>query len=95
MRTVEDVKKAFHPIPSKEMTEVKKASIQRVEFAFENLVTELLDLVPECADRTAAFRKCLEAKFTAIQAITHTEVKIVDPVRKDNKPVQQGQGQRA
>lgn len=91
MQTTEEIKRAFHPIPSKEMTEVMKACIQKAEIKFVDLCEELLQIVPPCADRTAAFRKIMEAKFTCIQAITHHQPKIEDPVKKpayarDEKP---------
>lgn len=82
-KTQEDVKKAFHPIPSKELTEEMKARITRIEYAMVELATEVLDLVPESADRSAALRKILEAKFTCVQAITH--VAPIEPVKKDLK----------
>ena len=84
MRTAEEVKRTFHPVPSKEMTEVVKACVQKVEFLFVELCEELLLVVPECADRTAMFRKILEAKFTATQAITHHQPEIKDPIKGKN-----------
>lgn len=78
MRTKLDVIKAFSPAPGLSQTQNMKR--MKVEAAFKELATEVIDLVPESPDRTAALRKILNAKFECIQAITH--------------PIQQG-GQNA
>lgn len=91
MQTSEEVKRAFHPIPAKEMTEVMKQCVQQAEFRFVELVEELLQLVPACADRTAAFRKIMEAKFTCIHAITHHQAPIKDVIQKPKVQVSKAQ----
>jgi hypothetical protein len=90
IKTLEDLKRAFHPVASKELTEEMKARITRLEYACVEFGSEIIDLVPECADRTAALRKLLEAKFTCVQAITHTRVETKE-VKKDGKNAQQNQ----
>lgn len=69
MRNREEVVHAFTPNPK--LNEIQKQALLRTEMAFKELATEVVDLVPECADRTAALRKLLEAKMTCVQAITH------------------------
>jgi hypothetical protein len=71
MRTRDDVVAAFSPVPKALLTPSVLQRIDIVAAACQNLVLELLELVPESADRTAAFRKILEAKWTCTQAITH------------------------
>jgi hypothetical protein len=72
MRTPEDVTRAFTPVPGKELSEQQTQGIMLVQNAFLELASTIMIDVPECADRTAALRKLLEAKFTCVQAITHT-----------------------
>lgn len=81
IKTLDDVKKEFLPVPAKELTEPMKARITRLELAFVNMGHEMIDLVPDSAHRTSAFRKLIEAKFTCVQAITH-----VATVTKEMKP---------
>ncbi len=69
MRTKLEVLNAFTPNPR--LTQVQNMALMKTNKAFQDLAVELIDLVPECADRTAALRKLLESKFTCIQAITH------------------------
>lgn len=78
MNTLDEVKYAFNPVPAKQLTEVAKVSIVKIEMAFTTLASEILDLVPESADRTSAIRRILEAKFMSVQAITHTKPNIKD-----------------
>lgn len=69
MRTKEEVVFAFTPVGK--LDTVTQQHVLRTEIACKELATELMDLVPECADRTVALRKLLEVKMTCIQAITH------------------------
>lgn len=71
MRTREDVIDAF--TPKHKLSEGQKQRMLRLEVLMKETATEVLDLVPECADRTAALRKMLEAKRTLTQAITHSQ----------------------
>lgn len=71
MRTREEVKRAFQPIEGKPSL-VQSQAIMKITAAYQDLADQVMVDVPECADRTAAVRKLLESKFTAIQAITHT-----------------------
>lgn len=72
MRTREEVTKAFNPIDGKFLTETQKIMIHKMTTEFCDLAEKIAMDVPECADRTAALRLLLEAKFTCVQAITHT-----------------------
>lgn len=85
IKTLEELKTAFHPVPAKMLTEEMKARITRLEYACVEFGSEILDVVPESADRTAALRKLLEAKFTCVQAITHApgEIKTPNKGQKD------------
>ena len=69
MRTKDEVKYAFTPVGK--LDQAQKMRMMKIEKAFIELGTDIIDLVPECADRTSALRKLMEAKFTATQAITH------------------------
>lgn len=69
MRTREEVVSAFTPVVK--LSEVQKTAILKLEIAFRDLATDIVDLVPETPDRTAALRKLLESKFTCTQAVTH------------------------
>lgn len=79
MRTKEEVVHAFTPVGKLDPSNTQK--ILRVEVLMRETAQELMDLVPESADRTTAMRKLLEAKMTCVQAISH--VKAV-PVQKPN-----------
>lgn len=68
MRTQPEIKYAFEP---QKLSETQKHLILKTEMAFKELAETIIDLAPETADRTAALRKVLEAKFMTVQAITH------------------------
>lgn len=69
MRTKEEVIHAFTPVsPLKAEWSMKLLKIQN---QMKDTAMEIIDLVPDSPDRTAALRKLLECKFTCIQAITH------------------------
>ncbi len=70
MRTRDEVIHAFTPVMK--LSEGQKMRLLKLENQFKDTATEILDLVPECADRTSALRKLLEVKFTCSQAVTHT-----------------------
>lgn len=69
MRTRDEIIYAF--TPQEKLGPVQKAALQRMDTAFKELATDVLDNVPETADRTSALRKILEAKMMCSQAITH------------------------
>lgn len=72
MRTKDEALRALRPIPPKELSEVQKQAMLKMQVAVEEFAHEIFSNVPECADRTAAVRKLVECKMTCIQAITHT-----------------------
>ena len=67
--TKDEVVFAFSP--AGKLTEVQKTKIMKIENAFKDVATDIVDLVPCSADRSSALRKLLDAKFTCVQAITH------------------------
>lgn len=69
MRTREEIIHAFTPVGNLKSEE--QIRVMKVSNAFKDMALEVADLVPDCADKTAALRKLLEAKFTCVQAITH------------------------
>lgn len=69
MRTADEVKYAFTAVGKLDTGLSQR--ILRLEIAFRELASEVFDLVPESADRTAALRKLLESKMTCVQAISH------------------------
>lgn len=69
MRTLAEVKHAF--TPSGKLTSTQQIKMMKVQNAYENLSAEVMDLVPESADRTHALRQLLDSKFWCSQAITH------------------------
>lgn len=69
MRTREEVMFAFTPVGK--VSQKQQMCLMKIETAFKDLASEILDLVPESADRTSALRKCLEAKMMCSQAISH------------------------
>ncbi len=69
MRTVQEVTHAFTPVGKLDPATAQR--IYLVQVAFIEFAKEILELVPECADRTAAMRKLLEAKMSSVQALTH------------------------
>lgn len=71
MRTKEEALDAFTPVGP--LTQTQQVRVQRITNAFKELAIELMDVTPESADRTSALRKCLEAKFMCVQAITHAK----------------------
>lgn len=72
MRSREEVLDAIRPRDPKFLSEVQKQALLRIQLAFEELATSIIDDVPESADRTVACRKLLECKRDCVQAITHT-----------------------
>ena len=69
MRTQEEVRHAFSPVGK--LDPAQTARVQKLTVAFNELATEMLDLIPESSDRTSAMRMLLESKFMAVQAVTH------------------------
>lgn len=72
MRTNDEVKHAFQPVGGLSPTQTMK--MMKIQRAFEDCAGEVLDLVPESADRTYVLRQLLDCKFWAVQAITHEVV---------------------
>ncbi len=77
MRSKDEVKYAFTPVGK--LNKVQENCLLKLQVAFIELGTEIIDLVPNCADRTSALRKLQEAKFTCVQAITH----FVEPTKAE------------
>ncbi len=71
MRTLEEVKDAFTPVGL--MTATQQMRLLKLQNAFIEVATQIVDLVPESPNRTAAIRKMLEAKFTCVQEISHSK----------------------
>jgi len=69
MRTRSEILDAFTAV--KKVDPGQQARLTKIESAFKELSTDILDLVPESADRTVAMRSLLNAKFMCSQAITH------------------------
>lgn len=82
MRTKEEVVHAFTPVGKLDV--VTEQKLLKMQTLFKEAAAEILDLVPESADRTAALRKLLEAKMTCVQALTH-----VKPMQAPNSSVAQ------
>lgn len=70
MRSPEEVKHAFTPVGNK-LSEGQKMRLLKIQNLMTETALEVLELVPNCADRTSGLRKLLEAKFVFTQAITH------------------------
>lgn len=69
MRTLEEAKHAFKSVPITD--EDQKSALTVITAQFDQLVEHIYNEVPSTADRTAAVRKLLEAKWTCVQAVTH------------------------
>lgn len=70
LRTKQQVKEAFAATTGA-LTDGQKMCLLKIEKVFTDTAIEVMDLVPDSPDRTAAIRKLLEAKMTCSQAITH------------------------
>lgn len=71
MRTIEEIKFAFQPVSPNKLDPGQLQRLLKVSNCAQEFAEEILDLVPECADRTHALRMVLDAKFWSVQAITH------------------------
>lgn len=69
MRTPAEVKHAFTPV--NKLTESQKQRLYLIEKLCTEHALELMELVPDCADRTYSMRLLLQAKQTCTQAVTH------------------------
>lgn len=69
MRSSEDVKFAFTPVGK--LSERQKMVMLKLENNAKDLATDILEFVPDSADRTHALRLLLDVKFWCTQAITH------------------------
>lgn len=91
MRTREEVRFAFSPVGKLGQSETQR--ILRIEVLMKDTASELMDLVPESADRTAAMRKLLEVKMTCVQAISHcmtASVQVPNPSAAPTKEIEDG-----
>lgn len=97
MRTIEEIKVAFQPVSPAVLDAGQKQKLMIIANRAQEFAEEVLDLVPECADRTHALRLVLDAKFWCVQAITHygptiaaakpaAPVKPVDPAPTEPGP---------
>lgn len=73
MRTIDEIKHAFQPV-GKNLDQGQTHKILKIQSALQLAAEEILDLVPECADRTHAMRLVLDAKFWCTQAISHFQL---------------------
>jgi hypothetical protein len=82
MRNRLEIQDAFKAKPIDKLQQIR---LLKIEQAFLDLALDVEDLVPDSADRTAALRDLLKAKFQCVQAITH-------PVTKgqQTQPTQKG-----
>lgn len=80
MRTNEEIKHAFTPVGG--LSPVASMKLMKIEAAFKECAEQVLDLVPECADRTFVLRQLLDGKFWATQAVTHE----APPAKKSVSP---------
>lgn len=69
MRTAKEVDHAFTAV--KKLSPSQTQRLLNMEVRFKEMATDILDQVPESADRTSALRKLLETKMMCSQAITH------------------------
>jgi hypothetical protein len=75
MKTPAEVVHAFSSVDK--LSPGDNMRLLKINARFKDMASEVMDLVPECPDRTVALRKLLEAKFTCVQAITHANAKPV------------------
>lgn len=80
MKTVQEVKDAFTPVVKLEPGQV--ARLGKLNMAFIDLATDILDLVPSCEDREHSLIVLREAKHLCADAVTHAWPKTED---KENK----------
>lgn len=71
MRSIEEIKRAFQPVSPNQLDAGQKQRMLTVANRAQEFAEEILDLVPDCPDRTHALRLVLDAKFWTVQAITH------------------------
>lgn len=83
MRTLAEVKHAFTPVGKLDQT--KQIKMLHIQSGFEGMASEIMDKVPESADRTHALRQLLDAKFWCVQAITHEKGADSVPQEKQEK----------
>jgi hypothetical protein len=91
MRTQEEVSKAFEP--NEQLSAPQKFHLMAMTKSFQELASEIVQNVPESADRTAALRKLLEAKFSVMHAISHGSYAV--PETKKEVKNEQAQNQKA
>ncbi len=72
LRTLDDINYAFKPVGK--LDEVKHMKLMHLENGFLDLAQNVCELIPESPDRTAALRQLLQAKMSAVQALTHDEM---------------------
>jgi len=69
MRTLDEALYAMRPVGK--LNQVSQQALLHIENSFIELTRDIFRHVPECADRTSALRKLLEAKMMCSQAISH------------------------
>lgn len=69
MRTTQEVEHAF--TPNRKLSPGQVQKVLNAEVAFRDFAKTVIMETPDCADRTSALRKILEAKMMVTQAITH------------------------
>lgn len=84
MRTIDEIKHAFQPV-GKNLDQGQTHRILKIQAALQLAAEEILDLVPECADRTHAMRLVLDSKFWCTQAISHFQVQVGKHVTPEGK----------
>ena len=87
MNTIEMIKHAFQPVGTNRMDAGQTQRIMKIQNAAQEFAEEILDLVPECADRTHAMRLCLDAKMWCVQAIAHYGPTVAAPAPKKTVPL--------
>lgn len=68
MKTQNEVASAF--APTARLSSLSGMAVLKVEVAFRELATEILELVPDSPGRITALYKLLDAKTACVQAIT-------------------------
>lgn len=87
MRTKEETSKSFGP-PMK-LDAVGAMKMMKLNERFKDIAFEVLDLVPEGANRTAAIRKLLEAKMTCVHAISYDTSSLVQAPSVGDAPTEE------
>lgn len=71
MRTLQEVRDAF--TPTNKLSPTQGMRLAKLQNSIMECAEAMIEFVPDSANRTAALRKLLEAKFTCVQEITHSK----------------------